>query len=63
MAVPKRRTSTTRRDKRRTHIALTAPNLDTCPQCGEKKLSHRACPACGSYKGRTVIVKKEEAEE
>ncbi len=63
MAVPKRRTSSTRRDTRRAHLALTTPNADSCPQCGEAKLPHRVCPACGSYKGRTVVVKKEKVEE
>ena len=59
MAVPKRKTSKSKRDKRRTHQKLKAPNLSTCPQCGEAKLPHRACPSCGSYKGRTVIETEE----
>ena len=59
MAVPKRKTSKARRDKRRTHKKLEAPNLTTCPQCGESMMPHRACPSCGSYKGRSVT----EAEE
>ncbi|NJH66534.1 50S ribosomal protein L32, partial [Staphylococcus agnetis] len=28
-----------------------------CPNCGELKLSHRVCPACGSYKGEEVVSK------
>jgi large subunit ribosomal protein L32 len=63
MAVPKRRQSVTRRNKRRSHLALSAPNLDTCPKCGESKLSHHLCPACGTYKGREVVVQVEEVEE
>jgi large subunit ribosomal protein L32 len=59
MAVPKRKTSKSKRDKRRTHKKLDAPHLSTCPQCGEAVLPHHACPSCGTYKGRTVI----EAEE
>ncbi len=59
MAVPKRKTSKSKRDKRRTHQKTEAPNLSTCPQCGEAKLPHRACPSCGSYKGRTVIETEE----
>ena len=27
-----------------------------CPQCKSPKLPHRACPKCGTYKGREVIV-------
>ena len=62
MAVPKKKISISRRNKRRAHDAMTAPNLDTCPQCGETKLPHRACAACGTYKGREVIAIKEDVE-
>ncbi len=55
MAVPKRKKSKSKRDKRRTHQKVTVPNLTTCAQCGEARLPHHACPSCGSYKGRTVI--------
>ncbi|NLC11837.1 MAG: 50S ribosomal protein L32 [Firmicutes bacterium] len=55
MAVPKRRTSKTRRDKRRTHWKLSAPSLVKCPQCHELKLPHRVCGSCGYYKGNKVI--------
>ena len=60
MANPKHRTSKSKRDMRRSHDKLTAPNVSTCPQCGETKLPHHACPNCGSYKGRTVIETKDE---
>lgn len=60
MGVPKRRTSKTRRDKRRTHQKLSAASLSVCPQCNELKLPHRVCPSCGTYKGRTVLPMKEE---
>ena len=55
MAVPKRRTSKTRKNKRRSHDFLQAPQPSTCPQCNEPKLPHRACPHCGVYKGREVV--------
>lgn len=56
MAVPKRKTSKARRDKRRSSVwKLEAPALATCPNCGEYKLAHRACKACGMYKGRMVL--------
>lgn len=59
MAVPKRKTSRSRRDKRRASAwKLKAPAIGKCA-CGEYKLSHCACPACGEYKGRQVIVKEE----
>lgn len=59
MALPKRKTSKSKRDKRRTHQKVAAPALTTCSQCGETKLPHRACPNCGTYKGRTVIETEE----
>lgn len=55
MAVPKHKISKSKRDKRRTHQKIGAPNNITCPKCGEVKLPHRACPSCGTYKGRHVI--------
>ncbi len=59
MAVPKRRHSTTRRDKRRAHDAITLPNPVLCPQCGEPKMPHRVCPSCGTYKGRQAVKTEE----
>ncbi|MBS3943797.1 MAG: 50S ribosomal protein L32 [Dethiobacter sp.] len=58
MAVPKRRTSKTRRDKRRTHWKLEAPQLVACPQCHELKAQHRVCLRCGYYKNNKVITIK-----
>jgi large subunit ribosomal protein L32 len=61
MAVPKRRVSHARRDKRRSSVwKLEAPAIVKCDHCSAFKLSHRLCPACGMYKGR-LVVKKEEA--
>ncbi|MFI3227031.1 MAG: 50S ribosomal protein L32 [Clostridia bacterium] len=56
MAVPKRKTSKARRDKRRnSHWKLALPGTVACPKCGEAVLSHRMCKACGTYKGRQVV--------
>jgi len=55
MAVPKRKTSKSQRDKRRTHQKVTVQNLASCPQCGEARRPHHACPSCGTYKARTII--------
>lgn len=60
MAVPKRRTSRSKRDKRRAHDALAAPAHSLCPQCKEPKSPHRICPHCGWYRDRTVIEVDEE---
>ena len=56
MAVPKRKHSQARRDKRRSNVwKLNAPALMTCPKCGELKATHRVCKNCGFYNGREVI--------
>jgi len=60
MAVPKRRTSKSKRDKRRAHDALTAPQWVTCKRCGARTLPHRACKACGHYGDRQVLPVAEE---
>ena len=53
--LPKRRTSHARQGERRQHLGIKTPVLVPCPQCREPRLQHRACPNCGSYKGRTVL--------
>ncbi|MGI5985446.1 MAG: 50S ribosomal protein L32 [Clostridiales bacterium] len=56
MAVPKRKTSKARRDKRRnSHWKLEAPGIVACPNCGAYHLPHRVCKACGYYNGRKVL--------
>ena len=55
MAVQKRRTSKTRKNKRRSHMRLSMPGMVECPNCGEAKLAHRVCKECGSYKGEEVV--------
>ena len=55
MAVPKRKTSHSKRNKRRAHHALAAPSVVSCPECGESMVRHRACPHCGHYRGRQVV--------
>jgi large subunit ribosomal protein L32 len=57
MAVPARRTSTTRKNKRRTHFKLQLPGMVSCPNCGEMKLAHHVCKECGTYKGKEVVSK------
>jgi large subunit ribosomal protein L32 len=55
MAVPKKKTSKSRKNMRRAHDSLTPANSSACPQCKAPKIPHRACPSCGTYKGREVI--------
>ena len=60
MAVPKRRTSKSRKRKRRAHWKATAPTLTECSHCHHPKAPHVVCPNCGYYAGREVIKPKTE---
>ncbi len=56
MAVPKRKVSKARKNKRRSNVwKISAPAFSTCPQCGKLKLPHRVCLNCGYYKGNPVL--------
>ncbi len=58
MAVPKRKTSKSVRNMRRSHHALKPVNSVECANCGEPKKPHHVCKACGHYKGRSVVKSK-----
>ncbi len=56
MAVPKGKVSRQRRDNNRSTVwRLPAPDVVKCPNCGAFCMPHRACKACGQYKGRVVV--------
>ena len=57
MAHPKHKTSTTRRDKRRTHYKAVLPQIALDPTTGEYHLYHRAHWYEGKlyYKGKVII--------
>lgn len=59
MAVPKKKTSKARRDKRRSHDALSAPAVSVCSKCGEVTRPHHVCESCGHYNGRQIVATKE----
>ncbi len=59
MAVPKKKVSKARRDKRRSSVwKLDAPVMRRCSKCGTFNLSHRVCSNCGSYRGEEIIAPK-----
>ncbi|MGI4950163.1 MAG: 50S ribosomal protein L32 [Janthinobacterium lividum] len=55
MAVPKRKTSPSRRGMRRAHDALSIDSFQECPNCGELKRPHNLCGHCGHYNGREIV--------
>lgn len=54
-ALPKRKISKSRRDRRRAHDSIKTFHLVRCSSCGAMKRSHHMCLDCGSYKGRQVL--------
>lgn len=60
MAVPKRKQSKARTNKRRSQWKLSLPNIIECPQCHKFKLPHRVCKECGFYKGKEVVKVKQK---
>ncbi|MEI6985086.1 MAG: 50S ribosomal protein L32 [Rhodospirillaceae bacterium] len=55
MAVPKKKTSKSRRNMRRSHHALVGASYGECLACTELKRPHHICPSCGQYDGREVV--------
>jgi large subunit ribosomal protein L32 len=54
MAVPKKKTSKSKRNMRRSHHALASNASNECKNCGERKRPHHVCESCGYYDGREV---------
>ena len=74
MAVPKRKVSKARRDKRRSshwkletpgisHWKLETPGIVTCPKCGAYRLPHRMCKNCLTYNGRSFGQQQAETQQ
>ncbi len=55
MAVPKKRTSHSKRNMRRSHHGLSPVNSIVCPNCGEAVQRHRVCMSCGQYRGKQIV--------
>ena len=55
MAVPKRKTSKSRRNKRRSHHRINSPNVIEDKKSGEFRLSHHVDLKTGIYKGRQIL--------
>lgn len=55
MAVPKRKTSVSKRNMRRSHDALNVSSYKECSNCGELVRPHQVCASCGHYKELLVV--------
>ena len=58
MAVPKRKTSVSKKNMRRSHDSLKKINVILDKESGEPRLSHKIDLATGMYKGREILKKK-----
>ena len=62
-ALPKRKISRVRRDRRRAHyLRLKMPQMLACPQCNTLRLAHHVCAHCGTYNDVQVLAVEEDAE-
>ena len=59
MAVPKRKTSKSRRNKRRSHHRVKGVNILEDKKSGEYRLSHHVDLKTGYYNGRQVLEPKD----
>ena len=62
MAVPKRKTSKSKRNMRRSHDSLKYLNIIEDKDSGEPRLSHRLDLSTGMYNGKQILKKKESEE-
>ena len=58
MAVPKRKTSPSKRNMRRSHDSIHDLNIIEDKESGEPRLSHKIDLSTGMYNGRQVLKKK-----
>ena len=58
MAVPKRKTTPSKRNMRRSHDSLKLINIVNDKESGEPRISHRIDLSTGMYKGREILKKK-----
>ena len=55
MAVPKRKTSKSRRNKRRSHHRVSLVNIVEDKKTGEHRLSHHIDLKTGMYNGKQIL--------
>ena len=58
MAVPKRKTSVSKRNMRRSHASLKKINFILDKDSGEPRLPHKIDLSTGVYNGRQILKKK-----
>ncbi|WP_022851339.1 50S ribosomal protein L32 [Limisalsivibrio acetivorans] len=59
MAVPKKKTTRSKKGHRRSHHHAKTMAFHKCSNCGELTMPHRVCPSCGYYNKKQVVDKAE----
>lgn len=54
MGLPGKRLSRSSKRRRASKVRLKPASLTTCPSCQATIQPHRACPSCGTYRGRST---------
>ena len=62
MAVPKRKTSVSKRNMRRSHDSLVNLNILEDKDSGEPRMSHRIDKSTGMYNGRQILKQKTKSK-
>lgn len=63
MAVPKKKTSKSKRDMRRAHDGLKLVQTVECANCGARHLPHHVCDKCGWYNKKSIVAIRSTADE
>ena len=63
MAVPKRKTSPSKRNMRRSHDSIKSINIIEDKDSGEPRISHRIDISTGMYNGRQILKQKSSKEK
>ena len=63
MAVPKKKTTKSRRDKRRSHLALSAPATSIDKQTKSVHRPHHVDLKTGYYRGKQILFNDDEADD
>ena len=62
MAVPKRKTSPSKRNMRRSHNSIKKINIIQDKDSGDPRLSHRMDISTGMYNGKQILKKSNKSE-
>ncbi len=63
MAVPKRKTTPSKRNMRRSHDSIKDQNVIEDKESGEPRISHRIDLSTGMYNGRQVLKQKTDKQK